>query len=88
MTMKDWIDVLWDKNVFLSEQIIQEKACGVSNVHRNHVQRTYGKPLSNDWLHALKKRHHFKSYELYRLAGEPDIDALEQELPIKSSLIQ
>ena len=88
--LKTWIFEIWDKNVFLSDSIIQEKARRLSYSRKNQSppQRKYGNMYSNGWLYSFKKRNHFKCYKSHGEAGDADVNAAERELPVLRSLIE
>ena len=88
--LKNWVNEMWGKNVFLSDCIIQEKACRLSYMGTNQgvSQQKYGNNFSNGLLCAFKKRNHFKYYKLHGEAIEAYFEAAERELYVLRSLLQ
>ncbi len=45
----EWVNGMWNKNIFLTDQLVQEKA-RLLQLRSGNRRRKYGSQYSNDWL--------------------------------------
>ena len=72
--LKQWVLRMWDHGVFLTDDVIKEKAGRTQETLNLFVPPSLRTTItfSNGWLHAFKKRHSFKCYKSHGESGDAD----------------
>ena len=81
--LRAWIEIMWERGVFLTDAVITEKARRIQrvlNLSRPLHQHTSCN-FSNGWLYAFKKRHGFRSYRSHGESGDADVAGADAPLP-------
>ncbi len=81
--LRVWVMMMWEKRVFLSDSMIQEKARQVQctlNAALSIDKRT-SVHFSNGWLYSFQHRHNFCSLKSHGEVGNADHAAAREALP-------
>ncbi len=78
-----WILDMFEREVFVSDELIQEKARRMQILLNQEIQaeKQIHLKFSNVWLQKLKNRNHFKFYRSHGESGNVDQTVINKELP-------
>ncbi len=79
-----WIWDMYERKVFISDELIQEKARRIQLLLNQHIPQENQLHLkfSNGWLQKMKARNNFKCYRSHGESGNVDQNVICAELPI------
>ena len=87
--LRNWVVLLWTKNVSVTDRLIQAKALRLYQQWNNGATASskYGSRFSRGWLSGFKTRHKFKSRKSHGEKGDADYVAANAATPVLRALI-